>query len=80
MTDRTAETIGAHGARLDRHDNDLDEIKRDLREIRDAMRELQHVASFGRGVLWAALKVGALGVIVAQAGVWLWEYLARIKA
>lgn len=81
MTNPTLTTdrlLGEHAARLDNHDSDLAEIKRDLREIRDAIKTLEQIASYGRGVLWAALKSGAALALVFQAAVYLWERLPQI--
>jgi hypothetical protein len=79
MTDLvTDRLLGQHAARLDNHDANLAELKSDLREIRDAIKTLEQIASYGRGVLWAALKLGAALALILQAALYLWERVPQV--
>lgn len=70
-----SERLGAHQARLDAHERDIGEIKRDIRQICESVRRLEQVASLGRGILLASLKIGALVLLAGQAAVFVWQRL-----
>ena len=74
MTDKRTheeiyEKIGALDARMDN-------VERDLTKIDGNVEKLTEAANMGKGVWWAAVKLGGLLVMFAAALAWTWE---RIK-
>ncbi len=51
----------------------VEAIEKMLSEMDGKLDTVVSAASFGRGALWAALKIGGFAVLVIAAGGWLWD-------
>lgn len=70
--------LGEHEVRIGAAEDDIAQIRDDLREIRKSLDELVRIASYGRGALRGALKLGGLFFALVAVTAYAWQIISGL--